>query len=231
MSFAEAIRTCFRKYVDFKGRARRSEYWYWVLFTVIVGIAAGILDSALGLDPQPTTGENFVTTTTGPIANITSLALFLPGLAVAVRRLHDRDKSGWWILLNLIFVIGSLILLFGYYIKDSVPGANRFGPNPKGIEGGMPGGYAAYDPGAYGQPGQQPYDPQNPYGQPGQPNPSAQPYPYGQPGQAPYDPQNPSGQQPYGPQNPYGQQPFDPQNPYGQQPPTDQPPSNRPPQQ
>lgn len=209
MSFSEAVRTCFRKYVDFKGRARRSEFWYWVLFTVIVGIVAGILDSALGLNPEPVTGDTFTTTTSGPIANITSLALLLPGLAVAVRRLHDRDKSGWWILLNLIPLIGSLILLFAYYIKDSVPGANRFGPNPKGVEGGVPGGYAAYDPGTYGQPGQQyPYDPQNPYGQPGQP------YPYGQPGQPDA-----------------GQNPYDPQDPYGQQPPTDQPPQNRPPQQ
>ena len=177
MGFSEAIRTCLHKYVDFKGRARRSEYWYWVLFTVIVSIVAGILDSALDLKPILFADDPSVTTT-GPFEAITSLALFLPGLAVAVRRLHDRDKSGWWILLNLIFVIGSLILLFGFYIKDSVPGANRFGPNPKGVEGATPGGYAAYDPGTYGQPGQQyQNDPQNPYGQ------------------QPFDPQNPNGDQ------------------------------------
>lgn len=170
MSFSEAIRTCFRKYVDFNGRARRSEFWYWVLFTVLVGMVAGIIDSALDLQPRLDTGEVDVTAS-GPFANISSLVLFLPGLAVSIRRLHDRGRSGWWVLLHLIPVIGTLILLFGFFIKDSEPGDNAYGPNPKGVGGGYP---------PYGQP---PYDPQNPYGQ--------APYgqdPYGRPPQNPYDP-------------------------------------------
>lgn len=153
MSFGEAIRTCFRKYVDFNGRARRSEFWYWVLFTVLVGMAAGILDSAFDLQPRFETGEIDVTAS-GPFASISSLALLLPGLAVAVRRLHDRGQSGWWILLNLIPVVGSLILLFAFYIKDSEPGDNRFGPNPKGVGAGF-GGYDPYGAPPYGQPPQQ----------------------------------------------------------------------------
>lgn len=92
MGFAEAIRTGFRKYADFKGRARRSEFWYWFLFTVIVGIIASTLDSVFGLDRTLATDPNV--TTTGPIESLTSLALLLPGLAMGVRRLHDRGKSG-----------------------------------------------------------------------------------------------------------------------------------------
>ena len=77
MGFSEAIRTCLHKYVDFKGRARRSEYWYWVLFTVIVSIVAGILDSALDLKPI-LFAEDTSVTTTGQFEAITSLVLFLP---------------------------------------------------------------------------------------------------------------------------------------------------------
>ncbi|SDB92396.1 Uncharacterized membrane protein YhaH, DUF805 family [Raineyella antarctica] len=226
MGFSEAIRTCLHKYVDFNGRARRSEFWYWFLFTAIVGIVAGSLDSMLGLDRSWDIAGGGSARVSGPIADLTSLALFLPGLAVAVRRLHDRSRSGWWVLLNLIPLIGSLILLFAYYIKDSEPGTNRFGPNPKGVEGGPTGGYGTYDPNAYNPNayGQAPYQPgqygQQPgqYGQqPGQygQQPGQQPY-----GQAPYG-QQPYGQAPYGQQDPYGQPP---QDPYGQQPPSNQPP-------
>ena len=177
MGFSEAIRTCFRKYADFNGRARRSEFWYWILFTVLVGMVAGILDSSLDLQPRLETGEIDVTAS-GPFASISSLALLLPGLAVGVRRLHDLGRSGWWILLGLIPLIGQLILLFGFLIKDSEPGDNRFGPNPKGVAGGF-GEYPPYGQQPYEQ---QPYDPQNPYGQ--------------QPGPAPFDPQDPYGRPP-----------------------------------
>lgn len=84
--FGEAINICLNKYVDFKGRASRSEYWYFVLFTFILGFVTGLLDGLL-----------FPGNAVSPLNSLVSLALFLPGLAVAMRRLHDTNRSGWWV--------------------------------------------------------------------------------------------------------------------------------------
>jgi len=153
MNFTDSITTCFRKYVDFHGRARRSEFWYWVLFVFLVGIVASVLDSALGLGGRTDISDGLFLRS-GILSGLASLALFLPGLAVAVRRLHDVGQSGWWVLLNLIPFIGSLILIFAFYIRDSQPGPNQHGPNPKGVEAPM-----------HSQP---PYPQQPPYSQPPQ---------------------------------------------------------------
>jgi uncharacterized membrane protein YhaH (DUF805 family) len=117
MNFAEAIQSGFRNYVGFSGRAARSEFWFWVLFAVLVGIATQVLDGILF-------GQQF-----GILSGIGALALFLPGLAVSVRRLHDRDKSGWFVLLYFIPLIGFIILLIWYCMRGTI-GANRFGPDP-----------------------------------------------------------------------------------------------------
>ena len=111
MSFGEAIRTCFTKYVDFSGRARRSEYWYFVLLNVIVCTACNLLGLAV-------------------LNALYSLAVLLPGLAVAVRRLHDTGRSGLMILLILIPFAGAIILLV-WFCADSESGSNQYGPNPK----------------------------------------------------------------------------------------------------
>jgi uncharacterized membrane protein YhaH (DUF805 family) len=132
MDFMTAVRTTLSKYVDFSGRARRSEYWYFVLFNVLVSIVALVIDMAIG---QQIVGF------------IASLALFLPGLAVSIRRLHDIDRSGWWILISLVPIIG-FILLIVWYCSDSKPD-NQYGPNPKGA-GGYAGGYPPPPPPAYG---------------------------------------------------------------------------------
>lgn len=121
MSFADAVRTCLTKWFDFSGRARRSEYWYFALFTVLVSIAASILDSILGTDFEGTSG--------GLLNLLTSLALVLPSLAVAIRRLHDTSRSGWWILIALVPIIGLIVLIL-FYVQDSHPD-NEHGPNPK----------------------------------------------------------------------------------------------------
>jgi len=84
--FGEAINVCLNKYVDFKGRASRSEFWYFILFTFILGIATSLLDVML-----------FPNNAMSPLNSLVSLAVFLPGLAVAMRRLHDTNRSGWWI--------------------------------------------------------------------------------------------------------------------------------------
>jgi uncharacterized membrane protein YhaH (DUF805 family) len=114
MTFEQSIRTCLNKYIDIEGRASRSEYWWFVLFTIIASIVASILDLVTGL----------------PVfAALTSLALLAPGITVGVRRLHDRDMSGWWILLVLIPAIGTLILLI-LFVMRGTEGPNRFGPDP-----------------------------------------------------------------------------------------------------
>jgi len=120
MTMGEAVRSVFSKYATFTGRAPRSEFWWWMLFSVIVHLAAGILDSLLA----PVFGYPAMD---GPhvVNGLTGLALLIPTLAVTVRRLHDVDRSGWWILLNFLPVIGFLVLLY-WYIQPSKPGANRF---------------------------------------------------------------------------------------------------------
>ncbi|GGO09838.1 DUF805 domain-containing protein [Micromonospora parathelypteridis] len=123
MSFVAAVKSVLSNYVGFTGRARRSEYWWFVLFTVLLGIVASILDNALGL--------NFVEgSSNGVIGLIVSLGLLLPGLAVAVRRLHDTDRAGWWVLIGLVPIVGAIVLIV-FFVQDGTPGANRFGPSPK----------------------------------------------------------------------------------------------------
>jgi uncharacterized membrane protein YhaH (DUF805 family) len=124
MSFVAAVRSVFSQYAGFGGRARRSEYWWFVLFSVLVGIVTSILDIALGTDFEGSI------TSSGLFSLIANLALLLPSLAVAVRRLHDTDRSGWWILIALIPLIGAIVLLV-FFVQDGTPGANRFGPSPK----------------------------------------------------------------------------------------------------
>lgn len=111
-----------RQYADFTGRARRKEYWMFVLFNIIFAIIAMILDNVLGL----AWGELGY----GPIYLLYALFVFIPGLAVAVRRLHDINKSGWMILVSLIPIIGAIWLLV-LFVMDGTPGANQYGPNPK----------------------------------------------------------------------------------------------------
>lgn len=118
MDFQAAIRSCFNKYVTFSGRAPRSEYWFFVLFVFLLNIACGLVDNALfGYD------------NVGVLGGIVSLAVFLPSLAVAIRRLHDLGRSGWWILLTLIPIVGIIILIV-FYVQKGEDGPNEYGPDP-----------------------------------------------------------------------------------------------------
>ncbi|WP_300556883.1 DUF805 domain-containing protein [Maricaulis sp.] len=122
MGFIDAIKSGFSNYVNFQGRARRSEYWFWVLFTIIASIALTFVDVAM------MGAESF-----GLLSPLFSLAIILPSIAVAVRRLHDSGKSGWWILISLIPLVGAIVLII-FYVSDSAPGSNQYGPNPKGVD-------------------------------------------------------------------------------------------------
>ncbi len=115
MGFVDAIAACFRKYVGFSGRARRAEYWYWILFTMLLCVVALV---ALPKVVGATMAVNAY--------SLINLALFLPGLSVLVRRLHDTDRSGWWSLLP-ITGIGAIVLLV-WLCQGGTQGQNRFGP-------------------------------------------------------------------------------------------------------
>ncbi len=141
------IDTLKSRYAQFSGRASRSEFWFFVLFNLIVSILLAILDSVLGtgytyevttntLATATTEAASVsVTQTIGYLQSIYGLAVLIPSIAVSIRRLHDIGKRGWWILLSvipLVNIIGIFVLLF-FYVQDSKPGENEYGPNPKGL--------------------------------------------------------------------------------------------------
>jgi uncharacterized membrane protein YhaH (DUF805 family) len=119
MSFQDAVRVCLSKYADFSGRARRSEYWWFIVFSAVVTTVGEVLDTIIG-----TRSGSF-----GLIQGLAALALLLPWLAVGARRLHDVSRSAWLLLLLLIPVVGALILVVGFFIRESDP-ANAYGPSP-----------------------------------------------------------------------------------------------------
>ena len=109
---------CWKKYAEFSGRARRQEFWMFVLFNFLASVALGFVDGILG--------------TSCALGGLYSLAVLIPALAVGVRRLHDTDRSGWMMLISLIPLVGAIVLLV-FLCSDSKPGENRFGANPKGM--------------------------------------------------------------------------------------------------
>lgn len=120
MSFIDAIKTGFQKYVTFTGRARRAEYWYWTLFVFVASLCLSILDFAV-----------FGSADGGPLYAVFTLATLLPSIAVGVRRLHDGDRSGWWLLIVLVPLVGWLVLLY-WFVTKGTTGSNRFGDDPVG---------------------------------------------------------------------------------------------------
>ncbi len=117
-----------KQYADFSGRARRKEYWFFVLFNALFAIAAMIVDNVLGLAMQDV-GY-------GPFYMNYALAMIVPGIAVVVRRLHDIGKSGWYFLLAFIPCVGGIILLV-FALTPGDTYANEHGPDPKESEGNI----------------------------------------------------------------------------------------------
>ena len=113
-----------KKYAVSSGRSRRMEYWYFVLFNIIVSIVLGAIDGLLLGTLDSGMGV-------GLLSGIYSLAVLIPTLAVTVRRLHDIDRSGWWILIGLVPLLGAIVLLV-FALLEGTPGDNQYGPNPKG---------------------------------------------------------------------------------------------------
>ena len=104
-----------KNYAVFNGRARRKEYWMFMLFNILISFAIGFIEGFLG--------------SPGVIGLIYTLAVLVPSIAVAIRRLHDTGRSGWWVLLGLVPVLGIILLIF--LVLDSQPNDNEYGPNPK----------------------------------------------------------------------------------------------------
>lgn len=149
MRFGEAIRVCLAKYIDFNGRARRAEYWWFVVFALLVGIATAIVDRVVAPGYVAVHGR-------GPVSMVASLGLLLPSLAVSVRRLHDIDRTGWWIpifyiavillaffaigaaftghaataLIMLLIILALCVWLIVWFATKGTAGPNRFGPDP-----------------------------------------------------------------------------------------------------
>lgn len=114
----EYFKLALSKYAQFTGRSRRSEYWYFFLVNII--LSYGLQGLALATEMS----------IFGILSAVVGLALFIPGLAVGVRRMHDIGRSGWWLLIVFIPLVGFILLIY-WMASDSQPGANEYGPNPK----------------------------------------------------------------------------------------------------
>jgi uncharacterized membrane protein YhaH (DUF805 family) len=111
-----------KKYAVFTGRASRSEFWWYVLFNLIITVVLSTIDRMTG-----TMSDSGY----GLLSGLYALAVVLPTIGVAIRRLHDTSRTGWWLLIGLIPIVGFIVLIV-FYCIDSDPGDNQYGPNPKG---------------------------------------------------------------------------------------------------
>lgn len=113
-----AVRTCLQKYATFSGRGDRREFWWWVLAVLLASLLVAVIEYLLFGDDNET------------LSRVFSLALLLPNLAAGARRLHDTDRTAWWLLIGLVPVIGTIVLIV-FFVQDGTVGPNRFGPDPK----------------------------------------------------------------------------------------------------
>ena len=123
LSLPTAVATCFSKYTTFSGRAPRSEYWWFYLFGLICALAGLVVDVGLGVPIVDGRGEF----TGGPVFWLVILALFLPYLSVSIRRMHDIDRSGWWVFIPIIPVVGTIVYLV-FTCTRGTDGENDYGP-------------------------------------------------------------------------------------------------------
>lgn len=127
MSFTQAISSVFGKYAVFHGRASRSEFWWWFLFVMLLFAVLNLIDGyfilpMLGFEPFEENGGQ-------PLSVLVALGVFLPNLAVAIRRLHDSDRTGWWILIGFVPVVGIVVLIY-FYVQRGTEGSNSHGEPP-----------------------------------------------------------------------------------------------------
>jgi uncharacterized membrane protein YhaH (DUF805 family) len=104
-----------KKYAEFQGRAQRQDYWMFFLINFLISLGLGVIDAIIG---------------TGVLGVLYAFAVLLPSMAVGARRLHDTGRTGWWLLIGLVPLVGLIILII-FFVQDSDPGDNNYGPNPK----------------------------------------------------------------------------------------------------
>lgn len=161
MLFVESVRLSLGRYVDFAGRSQRREYWWFLLFSFVVSTIASRLEAELAL-PFADVRDGFLDgaglvsvsraldlvptfVLVDGLSSLVALALFIPGLAVAVRRLHDLDMSGWWLLIVAVPFIGAVVLII-FFVQPGMVGTNRFGPDPRLVDPAPGAGGIAADP-------------------------------------------------------------------------------------
>lgn len=120
MDFKQAVQTCLNKYATFTGRAQRSEFWWFVLFNFIGSIVLNTIDTTMFGMPA--------------LSVLWTLGLLIPGIAVSIRRMHDLDKSGWWILIPLVPIVGIILYIYWAAQRGTV-GSNQYGPDPLAGQG------------------------------------------------------------------------------------------------
>ena len=119
-----------KKYAVFGGRSRRAEYWYFVRFSALIGIAVVMIEGMMAGGNGIASEDTVPNPMDSILSIIYTLAILIPSIAVTTRRLHDVDKSGWWQLLHFILFIGSIVILI-WMLKPGTTGSNRFGDDPK----------------------------------------------------------------------------------------------------
>jgi uncharacterized membrane protein YhaH (DUF805 family) len=123
-----------KQYADFSGRARRTEFWMFVLVNFLVSIVLSIIDTLIGT-ATVVGGSGMVSFSPGLLGGIYSLAVLIPSLAVGCRRLHDTDRTGWWQLIAIIPIIGAIVLIV-FWAQDGQRMPNKYGVNPKMVGAG-----------------------------------------------------------------------------------------------
>jgi len=131
VNITDSIKQFFSRYTDFRGRTPRSGYWWVVLFLVLASVVMWAVDMALfrGIYPQELLEQGL-----GPVSLLLIAAVFIPNLALGFRRLHDTNRSAWWILIGLVPFAGAVVLLV-FYLLPSTPGDNKYGPHPLADQG------------------------------------------------------------------------------------------------
>lgn len=119
-----AARHVLSNYATFSGRATRYEFWWWVLAVLLTLLVCGLIDALL---LAPLLGFEVGEDAAQPLSSVVSLGLLIPNIAVAMRRLHDMGRAGWWLLIGLVPIVGALVLLY-FYVQPSEPGDNQYGP-------------------------------------------------------------------------------------------------------
>ncbi|SFS02799.1 DUF805 domain-containing protein [Sphingomonas jatrophae] len=119
-----------KRYADFNGRSRRKEYWFFALMILAIYLVITVIGMVLGSLTPSDTANGILAAPAFLLLLLFGLAVIVPGIAVQVRRFHDQDKSGWFVLLNLIPYVGGLVVLV-FMCLEGTRGPNRFGPDPK----------------------------------------------------------------------------------------------------